>query len=117
MTAGPPPSASDPHVAALLGRCTFPAVGTEVTCGVSGGADSTALLALAVAHGLVVTAVHVDHGLRPGGTDEAAAVGALGLSYALILGSTDSRPLHLALAVLMGGVSLYLVTRPRPSRT
>jgi len=41
---------------------------------VSGGADSTALLALAVATGRPVTAYHVDHGLRPGGPDEAAQV-------------------------------------------
>jgi uncharacterized protein len=45
---------------------------------------------------------------------KAAAVGALGLSYALILWSTDSRPLHLTLAFIMGGVALYLITRPRP---
>ena len=38
--------------------------GTAVVCGVSGGADSLALLALAVAAGLEPTAVHVDHGLR-----------------------------------------------------
>jgi len=35
-----------------------------VTCGLSGGADSTALVALAVAAGCDVTAVHVHHGLR-----------------------------------------------------
>jgi tRNA(Ile)-lysidine synthase len=45
-----------------------------VTCAVSGGADSLALLALACRSGLVVTAVHVDHGLRPDGPAEAAAV-------------------------------------------
>ena len=48
---------------------------------------------------------------------KAAAVGALGLSYALLLGLTDSTPLHLALAVVMGAVALYLITRPRPCRT
>ena len=37
-----------------------------VTCAVSGGADSLALLVLAVEAGCEVTAVHVDHGLRPG---------------------------------------------------
>jgi tRNA(Ile)-lysidine synthase len=63
-------------VAHLLPRCTFPAPGTEVTCAVSGGADSTALLVLAVAAGCRVTAVHVDHGLRPGSVDEADAVAA-----------------------------------------
>ena len=51
--------------AALLARCTFPPPGTDVTCGVSGGADSLALLVLATAAGCHVTAVHVDHGLRP----------------------------------------------------
>jgi tRNA(Ile)-lysidine synthase len=58
----------------LLARCTFPPAGTAVTCAVSGGADSTALLALAIAAGCAVTAVHVDHGLRPGSADEAAIV-------------------------------------------
>jgi tRNA(Ile)-lysidine synthase len=51
-------------IAGLLARCTFPPAGTAVTCAVSGGADSLALLVLAVAAGLEVTAVHVDHGLR-----------------------------------------------------
>jgi tRNA(Ile)-lysidine synthase len=41
---------------------------------VSGGADSLALLALAVAAGTRVTAVHVDHGLRAGSEDEAHVV-------------------------------------------
>jgi tRNA(Ile)-lysidine synthase len=45
-------------------------------CGVSGGADSLALLVLAVAAGCAVTAVHVDHGLRPGSADEATVVAA-----------------------------------------
>lgn len=71
------PTAEDPSVAALLSRCTFPPTGTSVTCAVSGGADSTALLALAVAAGLRVEAVHVDHGLRPGSDAEAGAVAAL----------------------------------------
>lgn len=67
---GPP----DERVAGLLARCRFPAPGTDVTCAVSGGADSLALLALAVAAGCRVTAVHVDHGLRPGSADEADVV-------------------------------------------
>lgn len=41
---------------------------------VSGGADSLALLVLAVAAGCRVTAVHVDHGLRPGSDREPAVV-------------------------------------------
>ncbi len=60
--------------ATLLARCTFPPPGTDVTCAVSGGADSLALLVLAVAAGCRATAVHVDHGLRPGSADEAEIV-------------------------------------------
>lgn len=63
-------------VQALLPRCNFPAPGTAVTCAVSGGPDSTSLLALAVAAGCTVTAVHVDHGLRPGSPAEAEVVAA-----------------------------------------
>jgi tRNA(Ile)-lysidine synthase len=47
--------------------------GTHVVVGCSGGADSLALLALARARDLDVTAVYVDHGLR-GGTGHDAAV-------------------------------------------
>jgi len=45
-----------------------------VTCAVSGGADSLALLALAVTAGLEATAVHVDHGLRDGSAEESEVV-------------------------------------------
>ena len=58
----------------MLERATFPPAGTPVTCAVSGGADSLALLVLAVEAGLDVTAVHVDHGLRPGSAAEAEVV-------------------------------------------
>jgi tRNA(Ile)-lysidine synthase len=58
----------------LLPRCRFPDAGTPAVCAVSGGPDSLALLALAAAAGLDVTAMHVDHGIRPGGAKEAAAV-------------------------------------------
>lgn len=61
-------------IADLLARCRFPASGTPVVCAVSGGADSVALLALAVEAGCTATAVHVDHGLRPGSAAEADAV-------------------------------------------
>jgi tRNA(Ile)-lysidine synthase len=61
---------------ALLGRCDLPPAGTAVTCAVSGGADSLALLALAASAGCEVTAVHVDHGLRAGSAQEAEVVGA-----------------------------------------
>ncbi len=60
----------------LLGRCRFPAPGTAVTLAVSGGADSLALLVLAAEAGCRSTAVHVDHGLRPGSAAEAAVVAA-----------------------------------------
>jgi tRNA(Ile)-lysidine synthase len=56
----------------LLARCTFPE--GDVTCAVSGGADSLALLVLAVEAGCHVTAVHVDHGLRAGSAEEADVV-------------------------------------------
>ena len=62
------------HVDDLVARCTFPPAGTEVTAAVSGGSDSLALLVLAVAAGCEVTAVHVDHGLRAGSSDEAGVV-------------------------------------------
>ncbi len=45
-----------------------------MTCAVSGGADSLALLALSCSADLVVTAVHVDHGLRPESATEADVV-------------------------------------------
>lgn len=45
-----------------------------VVVGCSGGADSSALLAVAAAAGLDPIAVHVDHGLRPGSADEVAIV-------------------------------------------
>jgi tRNA(Ile)-lysidine synthase len=61
-------------LADLLARCTFPEAGVAA---VSGGADSTALLVLAVEAGCEVTAVHVDHGLRPGSEREADHVAAL----------------------------------------
>ena len=67
---------SDPRVAALLARCSFPPSGTAVSCAVSGGADSLALLVLAVAAGCSVTAIHVDHGLRERSADEADVVAA-----------------------------------------
>jgi tRNA(Ile)-lysidine synthase len=66
----------DRMVADLLSRCTFPSAGSALVCAVSGGPDSLALLVLAVAAGCEVTAVHVDHGLRPGSETEADVVAA-----------------------------------------
>lgn len=68
------PMDAEPLLGRLLERCTFPPAGTHVTVAVSGGADSLALLALAVAAGNRVTAVHVDHGLRDGSAAEADLV-------------------------------------------
>ena len=67
------------HDRALLARCTFPPAGTSVACAVSGGADSLALLALAVAAGCRATAIHVDHGLRKDSASEADMVEAMAL--------------------------------------
>lgn len=55
----------------------------------SGGPDSTALVALARRHGLVVTAHHVDHGLRP--TSAAEAAHAARLAAALGAGFVGQR--------------------------
>lgn len=63
-----------PLVDSLLARCTFPTPGTPADCAVSGGPDSMALLVLAVAHGLDVTAVHVDHSIRPGSARDAELI-------------------------------------------
>jgi tRNA(Ile)-lysidine synthase len=72
-----PPSPAgdlDALVASLLPRCGFAPADRPIVCAVSGGADSLALLVLATAGHEDVTAVHVDHGIRPGGTDEAEVV-------------------------------------------
>ncbi len=60
--------------AALLGRCAFPSAGEHLSCAVSGGADSMALVRLATLAGCEVTAIHVDHGLRDGSAAEAELV-------------------------------------------
>ncbi|MHB1549169.1 MAG: tRNA lysidine(34) synthetase TilS [Acidimicrobiales bacterium] len=70
----PPPSPADDPRLELLARCAFPPAGAPLVCGVSGGPDSLALLALAVTAGCRVTAVHVDHGIRSGSADEAEVV-------------------------------------------
>ncbi len=58
----------------LLPLCLFPPAGAPLACAVSGGPDSLALMVLAAAAGCVVTAHHVDHGLRPGSAGEAQVV-------------------------------------------
>ena len=63
-------------VSDLLSRCTFPPPATPLSCAVSGGADSLALLVLAAAAGCDATAIHVDHGLRTGSEAEAGVVAA-----------------------------------------
>jgi hypoxanthine phosphoribosyltransferase len=60
--------------------------GSALDCAVSGGPDSLALLVLAVAAGCAVTAIHVDHGLRPESAAEVevVAAAALGLGAAFV---------------------------------
>ncbi len=62
------------YLDSLLSNCSFESPVAPVTCAVSGGADSLALLVLAVAHGSDVHAYHVDHGLRSGSSAEALVV-------------------------------------------
>src|SRR2546428_4027487 len=80
----------------VLARGTFPPAGVPVTCAVSGGADSLALLVLAVAAGCNVTAVHVDHGLRPGSAAEAdvvaTAAGQYGAAFRAVTALVDPGP-------------------------
>ena len=58
----------------LLDRCRFPTAPLSdgrLDCALSGGPDSTALIALARQAGFEVTAWHINHGLRPeAATDE-----------------------------------------------
>lgn len=77
--------------AALLARCTFPPAGSAVTCAVSGGADSVAMLVLAAGHGCDVTAVHVDHGLRPESALEGEVVAAAAARFGAHYRSTTVR--------------------------
>ena len=63
-----------PLVIELLAKCDFPLLGTKISCAVSGGPDSMALLILAVASASEVTAIHVDHALRIGSENESQVV-------------------------------------------
>jgi tRNA(Ile)-lysidine synthase len=65
----------------LLRRCTLPPAGSALTCAVSGGPDSLALLVLSALAGCRVTAVHVDHGLREGSAGEADLVAAAAAAF------------------------------------
>lgn len=81
-------------LAGLLARCSFPPPSTPVTCGFSGGPDSIALVVLAREAGCVVTAVHVDHGLRPSSATEARAAAdfAARIGVAFVLRRVDVPP-------------------------
>ncbi len=63
-----------PLVFDLLAKCDFPSSGTKISCAVSGGPDSMALLILATASACEVTAIHVDHALRTDSEKESAVV-------------------------------------------
>lgn len=63
--------------AKLLALCTFPPAGTPVDLAVSGGADSVAMLLLAIEARCEVTVWYVDHGIRPESGGEGLAVGSL----------------------------------------
>jgi tRNA(Ile)-lysidine synthase len=81
---------------ALIERCSFPPPGSPVMCAVSGGADSLALLVLATEAGCDATAIHVDHGLRPGSDAEAAlvreAAGRLGSGFRAVKAEVSPGP-------------------------
>jgi tRNA(Ile)-lysidine synthase len=63
--------------AKLLALCTFPPARTPVDLAVSGGADSVAMLLLAIEAQCDVTVWYVDHGIRPESAAEGAAVASL----------------------------------------
>jgi tRNA(Ile)-lysidine synthase len=70
------PQASSTSLPALRERLVgLHDVAPPVLVACSGGPDSLALLALAQAEALTPTAVHVDHGLRPGSDRDAEVVG------------------------------------------
>ena len=82
-------------VAQALRGFACPAPGEALVVGLSGGADSTALLDalawLAKRQAFRLVAAHLDHGLRPGSAEDAAACETLcrGLGVSLRLGRRD----------------------------
>ncbi len=82
---------------ALLARPSCALLGGDdepVVVAHSGGADSTALLALACRAGRPVHAVHIDHGLRAGSASEAASA----VAAATRLGAATARSVRVAVA-------------------
>ena len=100
MTGGPE------NLARILDLCAFPPPGTSVDCAVSGGADSLALMLLAHAHGLDVTAHHVDHRLRADSSGDIDAVRA----------AADSRDIRVVTHTVTVGDGPNLEARAREAR-
>ncbi len=92
-----PDQQPDEHLDAHLAKCAFGAE-PQLVCAVSGGADSAALLLLAHRHaqtsGAQVSAIHVDHGLRPNSATDAERVKSLAdrLQVALEIKSVAIEP-------------------------
>ncbi len=74
---------ADPLVAQLLQRCPQLVPSRRAVSAVSGGADSMALLILAVAAGCEVSVIHVDHGLRADSADDVGIVAAAAARFAV----------------------------------
>ena len=103
MTDGPTTS---PMLEQLLARCTFPIAGAAVSLAISGGPDSMALLLLAHAAGLNITAIHVDHQLR---SDSA-------LDADIIRAVTEPRGISLVVHTVNVGDGPNLEARARHAR-
>jgi tRNA(Ile)-lysidine synthase len=65
----------------LASRCHFNSQQGHLNLGVSGGADSVAMLILAADSGFSLTVIHVDHGLRPSSGEEAELVRSLAVRF------------------------------------
>jgi tRNA(Ile)-lysidine synthase len=80
----------------LIRRCTFAEEPGPLACAVSGGADSLALLVLAVAADRDAVAHHVDHGLRKDSCEDAHVVNevaaALGVAVVVHRVALDDGP-------------------------